>query len=90
MVSGDGAVFPRVLLPYEPELDYTTFAVVLEFDELPTLPARLAAMGAEELRAKREVLRDIHRDFVWDDGYGRAYEAVRDAVLAKVRSAARR
>jgi len=31
-------------------------------------------MGAEELRAKREVLRAIHRDFVWDDGYGRAYE----------------
>jgi len=36
-----------------------------------------------------EVLRAIHRDFVWDDLYGRAYEAVRDAVLARVRAARR-
>ena len=30
------------------------------------------------------MLREVHRRFVWDEQYGRAFEAVRDAVLRKV------
>ena len=76
---------PRVLLPYEPELDYRSFAVIVDFADVPRLPALLEAMDERKLYAKRERLREIHRAFLWDDHYGTAYEAVRDAVLAKVR-----
>ena len=62
MIGGGGAARKVAMGLAATELDYTTFAVALEFDEIPTLPARLAAIGAEELRAKREVLRAIHRD----------------------------
>ena len=74
----------RLLLPYEPELDYDGFAVSVPFEDIPRLPAILEAMPPAELRAKRERLREVHRRFVWDEQYGRAFEAVRDAVLRKV------
>ena len=56
----------------------------MPFEDIPRLPAILEAMPHAELHAKRERLRDVHRRFVWDEQYGRAFEAVRDAVLRKV------
>ena len=41
-------------------------------------------LGGPWLRPRRERLREVHRRFVWDEQYGRAFEAVRDAVLRKV------
>ena len=56
----------------------------MPFEDIPRLPAILEAMRPAELRAKRERLREVHRRFVWDEQYGEAFEAVRDAVLRKV------
>ena len=75
----------QLWLPYEPELDYRTFAVSLPFEDIPRLPALLEAIPPAVLRAKREALRALHRRFLWDDEYGQAFEAVREAVLLKVK-----
>ena len=56
----------------------------LPFEDTPCLPALLEAIRPAELRAKRERLRELHCRFVWDERYGRAFEAVRDAVLRKL------
>lgn len=77
----------RVLLPFEPELDYDAFGIVLPFEDLPSLPELLRGMPEATLRAKRHRLKELHRDFLWDDAYGRAFEAVRAATLGKVRRA---
>ena len=72
----------RLLLPFEPQLRYEDFGVVLPYSQIRSLPALLQNMSAAAIRAKRVRLAEVHRSFVWDEGYGAAYEAVRDAVLA--------
>lgn len=62
----------------------TCVAMQVTFEDIPRLPALLEAMRPAELRAKRERLRELHRRFVWDERYGRAFEAVRYAVLRKL------
>ena len=49
-------------------------------EEIASLPAILAAMSDEAIRAKRARLEEVHRRFLWDAQYGQAYEAVREAL----------
>ena len=72
-------------MPFEPDLDYSEFAVSVDFADIAHLPSMLAGLSDEEIRRKRERLRDVHRMFVWDAAYGRAYEAVREQVQARLR-----
>ena len=74
----------RLLLPYEPELRYDEFAVVVAYSDVRALPALVHNMSAAAIRAKRARLAEVHRTFVWDEEYGTAYEAVRDAVLGRL------
>lgn len=73
----------RLLLPLEPDLNYDEFAVTVAFHELPLLPDILKRMDDAQIHAKREALARVHRHFLWDEGYGTAYEAVRDALLRR-------
>ena len=50
----------RLALPYEPELDYESFAVSVQFRHIATLPALLSGMSDAVIRAKRERLRSEH------------------------------
>ena len=74
----------RLLLPLEPDLNYSSFAVSVAFRDLASLPAVLGALSDDAIRRKRERLRDVHRMFLWDEAYGRAYEAVRDQLLRRL------
>ena len=74
-----------LLWPYEPDLDYSTFAIDVGFEDLPRLAEIIANVSEAEVRRKRERLREIYRMFVWDDREGGAYEAVMAAVMARVR-----
>ena len=74
----------RLTMPLEPDLDYSRFAVNVAFRDIPRLPALLGAMSEEAVRRKREALRDVHRMFLWDEQYGRAYETVRQMVLRRL------
>jgi hypothetical protein len=69
-----------VLWPFEPDLDYSRFAVSVSFEEIPYLPGLLANMSDTEVHAKRERLREVHRMFIWDDVYGQAFESVLDVL----------
>ena len=75
-------------LPFEPDLDYDAFAVSVPFRELRTLPDTLAAMSDAAIRAKRERLRAVHRAFLWDEGYGRAYEMTKAMLLRRLNASA--
>ena len=68
-------------LPFEPFLDYDTFAVSVPFRDIPRLPTLLGSLSDTAIRAKRERLRLVHRLFLWDAQYGRAYEAARLMLL---------
>ena len=72
----------HVLWPFEPELDYSSFAISVSFEEIPRLPSLLANMSEAALRGKRERLREVHRMFIWDDEYGSAYETTRERLAA--------
>ena len=74
-----------LLWPYEPDLDYSTFAIDVGFEDLPRLHEIIANVSEAEVRRKRERLREIYRFFVWDDAVGGAYESVMAAVMARVR-----
>ena len=76
----------RLLLPFEPDLDYDSFAVSVAFEELPHLPQMLAGLSERALRAKRDRMNEVHRMFLWDDSYGSAFAAVHAQILDKVRS----
>lgn len=77
-------VEPQVLLPLEPDLDYSAFAVSIPFAAIGALPEILANMSSTEIRRKREALRDVHKQFIWDEGYGQAYEAVLGALQRRL------
>lgn len=74
----------RLSLPYEPDLDYEGFAVSVRFDQIASLPALLDGMSEEQIRRKRERLQEVHRLFIWDEGYGRAYEYTRELTLRRL------
>lgn len=79
----------HLLLPLEPDLDYTEFAVVIPFAQLAALPALLQNMSAVTIRWKRERMAQVHRRFLWDHEYGEAYEAVREALERRLNGRAR-
>ena len=68
-------------MPLEPELDYDGFAVSVPLKAIRSLPALLANMSEAAIRRKRERLREVHRDFLWDEAYGTAFEAVFERVV---------
>ena len=68
-------------MPLEPELDYSSFGLVVPFHDIPRLPHIIERMSIEEIRTKRERLRDVHKKFIWDEEYGEAYETVRDYLM---------
>ena len=70
----------NVLWPFEPYLDYSRFSVDVRFEDIPRLPSILANLSDAEVRAKRQALREVHRMFIWDAAYGRAYESVVDML----------
>ena len=74
----------KLRLPLEPDLDYSEFAVSVAFKDIAALPAVLAGLGEERTRRMREKLKDVHRQFLWDEEYGLAYEAVRDALARRL------
>lgn len=76
-------------LPYEPELDYDSFAVSIAFRDIDALPATLEAMSDAQVRAKREGLAAVHRRFLWDETYGRAYETTRELLLRRLANGSR-
>ena len=78
----------RLSLPYEPDLDYGGFAVSVRFDQIASLPALLDGMSDEQIRRKRERLREVHRLFIWDEEYGRAYEYTRELTLRRLNATA--
>ena len=75
-----------LLWPYEPDLDYSTFAINVGFEDSPRLPEIIANVSEAEVRKKRERLREIYRMFIWADEEGNVHEAVMAAVMARVRS----
>ena len=80
-------VRPGMLLwPHEPDLDYSTFSLSVGFDDLPRLPDILANMSDAQVRAKRWALREVHRAFIWDEEYGRAYEVSMAGVMRRLRA----
>ena len=76
----------RLLLPFEPDLDYDSFAVSVAFQDLLHLPEVLMGLSERTLRAKRARMKEVHRMFLWDDSYGNAFEAVHALILKRVRS----
>ena len=74
----------HVLWPFEPDLDYSRFSVDVPFEDIPRLPSILANLSDAEVRAKRRALRKVHRMFIWDDVYGRAYEATIEALRRRL------
>jgi hypothetical protein len=76
----------RLRMPLEPDLDYSTFGVTIPFHDIPKLPRLLESMSADEIRSKRERLRDVHKKFIWDEHYGSAYETVRGLLLRALQS----
>ena len=60
------------------------------FHDIPRLPHIIERMSIEEIRTKRERLRDVHKKFIWDEEYGEAYETVRDYLMREIGIAARR
>ena len=60
----------------EPELDYSTFSISISFEQIPALPGLLANLSEADVLRLRTGLRAVHRYFIWDEGYGRAYELV--------------
>ena len=56
----------------------------MAYSDVRALPALVRNMSAAAIRAKRARLAEVHRTFVWDEEYGTAYEAVRDAVLGRL------
>jgi len=70
-----------LLLPLEPALDYDGFAVQLPFEDIPILPSILANLSRHAIWKKRQRLMEVHKMFLWDEGYGQAYEVVREQML---------
>lgn len=80
----------RLAMPYEPWLDYSGFSVSVPFARIAELPALLQGMSDEDIRAKRERLKVVHRMFLWDEAYGRAYETTREMLLDSLNRSAMR
>ena len=59
-----------------PELDYARFSINVRYEDLPALPARLANLSDAEVHRYRRGMREVHRQFIWDEEYGTAYQAV--------------
>ena len=70
----------RIRLPYEPELDYSAFAVVVGHEAIPHLPSLLANISTETTQRMRLRMAQVHRMFLWDPSYGTAFESVMRAI----------
>ena len=73
-----------LLLPHEPDLDYSAFAVSVPFETIPALPSLLANMSDAVVAQMRERLCAVHRMFIWDEDYGTAYETALGALLSRL------
>jgi hypothetical protein len=66
-------------LPYESELDWTTFAVIAEGNEMAAAKSRINAMTDDEIRAKQQAIERLYPEWL-------TYKSVRSWITKQVSS----